>query len=245
MAISVSFPFSSVAQPEDRGTHSAVCWLSLPHLVTNGSGLQSYWLPVFTELYNSSIAHSISLEWHVWSSSSGNNCHEVHRSLSSVASVYDCIVGLYLVPYCQQSPPTRFLPITAHRNVLLPHSLEWHVWPGRRSIYNTSKSSQVFARPRISISSNTFTKTLWIVLKTPVTIGITIFIVFYSVFLNSPARYGYSSFFFSLFFSFILWSTVTAKATIWWGLIFYGGKGVITWSGGLVEIRWLFSISQS
>ena len=42
------------------GAHSTGCWLSLPHLVTNGSGLQTNWLPVFTELYNSSIAHSIS-----------------------------------------------------------------------------------------------------------------------------------------------------------------------------------------
>ena len=43
----------------------------------------------------------------------------------------------YLVPYCQPNPLTRFLPITGHRNVSLPPSLEWHVWPGRRSIYNT------------------------------------------------------------------------------------------------------------
>ena len=42
------------------GAHSAGCWLPLPHLVTNGSGFQTNWLPVFTELYNSSIAHSIS-----------------------------------------------------------------------------------------------------------------------------------------------------------------------------------------
>ena len=108
------FPVLQGAQPE---THSAGCWLSLSHLVTNGSGLQTglqtNWLPVFTELYNSSIAHSISLEWHVWSSSSGNNCHAVHRSLSSGASVYDCTMGFYLFPYCQPSPPTRFLPITA------------------------------------------------------------------------------------------------------------------------------------
>ena len=95
------------------GAHSAGCWFSLPHLVTNGSGLQTNWLPVFTELFNSSIAHSISLEWYVWSSSSGNNCHAVHRSLSSGASVYDCTMGFYLVPYCQPSPPTRFLPMTA------------------------------------------------------------------------------------------------------------------------------------
>ena len=54
-----------------------------------------------------------SLEWHVWSSSSGNNCHAVHRSLSSGASVYDCIAGFYLVPFCQSSPPTRFLLLTA------------------------------------------------------------------------------------------------------------------------------------
>ena len=91
---------------------SAECWLSLPHLVTVGS-LQTNWLPVFTELYNSSVAHSISLEWHVWSPSSRNNCHAVHRSLSPGASVYDCTMGFYLVPYCQPSPPTRFLPITA------------------------------------------------------------------------------------------------------------------------------------
>ena len=30
----------------------------------------------------------LSLEWHVWLSSSGNNCHAVHRSLSSGASVW-------------------------------------------------------------------------------------------------------------------------------------------------------------
>ena len=49
----------------------------------------------------------LSLEWHVCLSSSGNNCHAVHRSLSSGVSVYDCSMGFYLVS------PTRFLPITA------------------------------------------------------------------------------------------------------------------------------------
>ena len=71
-----------------------------------------------------------SLEWHVWSSSSGNNCHAVHRSLSSGASIYDCTAGFYLVPFCQPSSPTSM-------EYALPPSLEWHVWPGRRSIYNT------------------------------------------------------------------------------------------------------------
>ena len=45
---------------------SAGWWLSLPHL-SNSSDLQLIWLSVPTELYNSSIAHSISLEWLVWS----------------------------------------------------------------------------------------------------------------------------------------------------------------------------------
>ena len=110
--------------------HSAVCRLSLPYLVSNSSVLQTHWLPVLTELYNSSIDHSISLEWHVWLSLSGNNCHAVHRSLSSGASVYDSTMGFYLVPYCQPSPPTPMEYATSP-------SLEWHVWPGRRSIYNT------------------------------------------------------------------------------------------------------------
>ena len=54
-----------------------------------------------------------SLDWHVWSSSSGNNCHVVQRSLSSSASVYECIMGFYLVPFRQPSPLTLFLLITA------------------------------------------------------------------------------------------------------------------------------------
>ena len=36
------------------------------------------------------------LEWPVWSSSSGNNCHAVQRSLSSGASVYESIMGFFL-----------------------------------------------------------------------------------------------------------------------------------------------------
>ena len=62
--------------------------LSLTSLIS-----KPHWLPVFTELYNGSIAHSISLEWHVWSLSSGNNCHAVHRSLSSGASLWNGMFG--------------------------------------------------------------------------------------------------------------------------------------------------------
>ena len=106
----MSFLFSRAAQPEARGP--TLLGAGFLYRVLSPTGLQTHWFPVFTKLYNSSIAHSISLECHVWSSSSGNNCHAVHRSLSSGASVYDCTMGFYLVPYCQPSPPTRFLPIT-------------------------------------------------------------------------------------------------------------------------------------
>ena len=74
------------------------------------------------------IVQSPTLEWHVWSSSSGNNCHAVHKSLSSSASVYDCSMGFYLVPYCQPSPPTRFLSITGYWDVSLPSGAS--LWNG-------------------------------------------------------------------------------------------------------------------
>ena len=65
---------------------------------------------VLTVLYNSSTSSrspTRSLKSHVWSSSSGNNCHAVPRSLSSGASVYECTMGIFsLVPFHQ--------PISAH-----------------------------------------------------------------------------------------------------------------------------------
>ena len=111
MAISVvSFSFSRATQPEDWGpTPLGAGFL---YRILSPTGLVSK-LTDFLSSPNYIIVPSPtqSLEWHVWSSSSGNNCHAVHRSLSSGASV--CTEGFYLVLYCQPSPPTRFLPITA------------------------------------------------------------------------------------------------------------------------------------
>ena len=45
------------------------------------------------------VSHMPSLEWHVWSSSSGNNCHAIHRSLSSGASLYDGTVGFFTLSH--------------------------------------------------------------------------------------------------------------------------------------------------
>ena len=75
---------------------------------------------VLTELYNSSTptqSPTLSLELHVWSSSSGNNCHAVHRSLSSGASVYECTMGIFFTSshFISQFLPTQFPLITAIR----------------------------------------------------------------------------------------------------------------------------------
>ena len=72
--------------------------------------LQLYcnWNSVLTELYNSPTpirSPTRSLEWHDWSSSSGNNYHAVHRSLSSGASVYECIMGFTLSHFISQIHP--------------------------------------------------------------------------------------------------------------------------------------------
>ena len=70
-------------------------WCGFPyHISSTATVLTS----VLTELYNSSTptqSPTRSLKSHVWSSSSGNKCHAVHRSLSSGASVYECTMGIF------------------------------------------------------------------------------------------------------------------------------------------------------
>ena len=166
MAVSVvSFSFSRAAQREAQGLRSlldngflycilsptslqnsiegpegpfGLVWLSLLHLFSNSVRSLTVWLPVLTELYNSSTptqSPTQSLEWHVWSSSSGNNCHAVQRSLSSGASVYECIIGFLPCPMSSAKSAHAisfdYWPlecVTSFRRI----TLEWHVWPGRR-----------------------------------------------------------------------------------------------------------------
>ena len=93
MAISVvSFSFSRVAQPEAWGPSFVLSAGFLYYTFSNWSGLQ---LTDFLSSRNYIIVQSPtqSMERHVWSSSSGNNCHALHRSLSSDASVCECTVG--------------------------------------------------------------------------------------------------------------------------------------------------------
>ena len=117
-------------------------WLSLPHLVYNyvrsltATNLTSVW----TELYNSSTptqSPTRSLEEHDWSSSSGNNCHAVHRSLSSGASVYECTMGIffYLVPFHQPISAHAISSHNCHSNVSLPSGASlWMAFLGRSKV---------------------------------------------------------------------------------------------------------------
>ena len=90
---------------------SAECWLSLPHLLSKL----------------------------VWSPNFGMACFDHHRAEINVMKFTGHPLPMHQfvtvpwdfnpVPYCQLSSPTPM-------EYALPPSLEWHVWPGRRSIYN-------------------------------------------------------------------------------------------------------------
>ena len=81
----------------------------LPHLVSNSSDLQLIDFQA-TPSYIIVSSPIQSLEWHVWSSSSGNNCHAVHRSLSSGASLYDSNAGFYFSHIVSQGRLRDFFP---------------------------------------------------------------------------------------------------------------------------------------
>ena len=113
-----------------RGSKGPLHRAFLPHLISNISGTQ-LWLPVLTELYDSSTltqSPTQSLEWHVWSSSSGNNCHAVHRSLSSGGSVYECTMGILPCPILLAKSTYSISPHKWHRNVPLPSGAS--LWNG-------------------------------------------------------------------------------------------------------------------
>ena len=95
-------------------------WISLPHLHSNWNSNSTvlllfnssalYYLQTPTRWHGHAstppqflpisgdrdVSLPLSLEWPVWSSSSGNNCHAVQWSLSSGASVYESIMGFFL-----------------------------------------------------------------------------------------------------------------------------------------------------
>ena len=130
MAISVvSFSFSRAAQLEAQGPSSllddgsktpsgvprapsAGCGFSLPHLVSNS--VRSLTVPsCLDRVIYYSWTPTQSLEWHVWLSLSGNNSHVVQRSLSSGASVYECIMAFTLSHFISQIHPRDLFRLLA------------------------------------------------------------------------------------------------------------------------------------
>ena len=122
---------------------SAGLWLSLPHLVSDFSGSQlvcspTRWLlvsPSYIIVQSPTQLPTQSLEWHVWSSSSGN------KSCSSEVTLFRCIsLWVYhgLLPCPISSAKSAYAIsfdywplecVTSFGSI----TLEWHVWPGRRS----------------------------------------------------------------------------------------------------------------
>ena len=137
IAISVSFPFSCAAQPEVRGPSSL-----RGAVFSTASFLQLIWSPklslnfLCTELYNSSTSTQYFMHFRrLW-----NGMFDRHRAEITDMQLTGHSLPVHQfvtvpwdfnpVPYCQPSLPTPM-------EYALPPSLEWHVWPGWRSIYYT------------------------------------------------------------------------------------------------------------
>ena len=116
MAISVFFPLSRAAQPEAWGL--TLLGAGFPHRILSPTGLvskltdflssPSYIIVQSPTQYLLITGHwdvslPLSLEWHVWLSLIGNNCHAVHRSLSSGASAW-LYRGIFPCPILSAKP---------------------------------------------------------------------------------------------------------------------------------------------
>ena len=153
MAISVvSFSFSWCSTGRPGAQLSGECWLSLPHLVSNSSDLQ------LTDFLSSPSYIIIqSPNQYLW-----NGMFDRHQAEITVMQVmqvtlfrciYDYTMVFYLLPYCQPSPPTRFLPIT---DIGMCHFLPVHhfgmAWLAGSKV-NIQHSEQRFASCDIDLRS--------------------------------------------------------------------------------------------
>ena len=119
--VCLSLPHSSISVSNSTRLYcllfnsSALYYLQNPTWCYGHASTPLQFLPISGDR---DVSLQLSLEWPVWSSSSGNNCHAVHMSLSSGASVYECTMGnFYLVPFHQ--------PISAH--AISSHNWHWNV----------------------------------------------------------------------------------------------------------------------
>ena len=157
MAISVSFPFTWAVQPGHGGPASLdagflyrilspTCLIPKLNLESRrplllGAGFLYHILSpnslnfLCTELYNSStFTQSLMHFRRLWNSMFDRHRAEiiVMQFTGDSLPVHQFVTVLWdfnPVPYYQPSSPTS-------TEYALPPSLEWHVWPSRRSIYN-------------------------------------------------------------------------------------------------------------
>ena len=116
---------------------------------------------VSTELYNSSTSTQSptrSLKSHIWSSSSGNNCHAVRRSLFSGASVYECIMGFTLSHFISQIHPRDLFRLLA---IGMCHFLPVHHFVMACLLGPKVKMQQQYLKPFNCVQKNE----CWIVQK--------------------------------------------------------------------------------
>ena len=109
------------------------------------------------------------------------------------------------------------------------------------AVLNNTVVWMVSTRPPTSKSSSSFISPLVTVPKAPITIGIIVTFMLH-IFYNSLARSRYLSFF-SLSFSFILWSAGTAKSTIL--QVLFSFLLITIMAGLLTEIRGFVCMSKS
>ena len=112
---------------------------------------------------------------------------------------------------------------------------------GILAVINNAVVWMVSTRPPTSKFSSPSSNPLVTVPKAPITIGIIVTFTFHRFF-NSLARSRYLSFF-SLSFSFILWSAGPAKSTILLVLLYF--LLITLRSGVLAEITWSVCMSKS
>ena len=144
MAISVvSFSFSRVAQPEDLGPSFLLSAGFLYHNLSPTSDLQTGLVSKLTDFLSSpSYIIVQSPTQYLWNGMF--DCHQAEITVMQFTghslSVHQSMTvhwDFNPVPYCQPSSPTPMEYATSA-------SLEWHVWRGRRSIYNIISKSQKF-----------------------------------------------------------------------------------------------------
>ena len=112
-------------------------WLSLPHIVSYLSCLQLTGLlstPSYIIVQSPTQSPAQSLEWHVWLSCSSEVTLFRYISLWVHHGLLTCPFRQPNLPYAISFDYWPLGCVTSFRWI----TLEWHVWLGRRSIYNTN-----------------------------------------------------------------------------------------------------------